>query len=53
MGVNYKPTTNLTFRPELRYDWYDGDQNFLGNDPYDDGSSASQWLAAVDVIWQW
>ena len=23
-GLNYKPNANLTFRPELRYDWFDG-----------------------------
>lgn len=25
-GVNYKPVPNLTFRPELRYQWGDGDE---------------------------
>ncbi|MFT4572202.1 MAG: hypothetical protein ACI8TX_003610 [Hyphomicrobiaceae bacterium] len=25
-GVNYKPLPNLTFRPELRYQWGDGDE---------------------------
>ena len=24
LGLNYKPNANLTIRPELRYDWYDG-----------------------------
>jgi hypothetical protein len=41
------------FRPEFRYDWYDGLANALGNDPYDDGTNDSQFLAAFDVIWQW
>ena len=34
-GVNIKPTDNLTFRPELRYDWLDpnvGDQFTFGMD---------------------
>jgi len=23
-GINYRQSANLTFRPEIRYDWYDG-----------------------------
>jgi hypothetical protein len=51
MGLNYKPTTNLTIRPELRYDTYNGAPNAFGNEPYDDGGKDHQWLAAFDVIW--
>jgi hypothetical protein len=52
-GFNYKPTTNLTIRPELRYDWYEGRANALGNDPFDDGGRDDQTLAAFDVIYQY
>jgi hypothetical protein len=51
MGLNYKPTGNLTVRPELRYDSYEGRPNALGNEPFDDGGKDQQWLAAFDVIY--
>jgi hypothetical protein len=50
VGVNYKPNANWLIRPELRYDWYDGPDNALGNQPYDNGSDDDQFLAAFDVI---
>ena len=50
-GLNYKPTGNLTIRPELRYDWYEGRPNDAGHDPFDDGGKDHQWLAAFDVIY--
>ena len=46
-GLNWLPTSNLTVRPEIRADWYDGDQLRL---PFDDGNEASQLLLAVDAI---
>lgn len=49
-GLNWTPTTNITVRPELRYDWYDSG-NFGGPLPYNDGTDADQFLAAFDVIW--
>ena len=52
-GFNYKPTANLTIRPELRYDLYEGPANALGNDPFDDGGRDDQTLAAFDVIYQY
>ena len=52
-GLNYKPTwnSNLIVRPEVRFDWYDGRDNALGNQPYDDGSDDSQVLTGFDVIY--
>ncbi|MEX2139132.1 MAG: porin [Pirellulales bacterium] len=52
-GLNYKPTwnSNLTVRPEVRYDWYDGRDNALGNQPYDDGASDDQFVYGFDVIY--
>ncbi|MBC8356486.1 MAG: porin [Planctomycetes bacterium] len=44
-GMNWMPGTNLTLRPELRWDWFDG----AGN-PYDDGQSNDQFTASFDAI---
>jgi hypothetical protein len=50
-GLNYKPNANFVFRPELRYDWYDGAADPVsGNLPYDDGTDDDQLTAAFDVI---
>jgi hypothetical protein len=52
-GLNYKPAgcCNLVLRPEIRWDWYDGDPNALGNEPFDDGAGDDQFLAGFDVIY--
>jgi len=52
-GLNYKPqsNSNFTFRPEVRYDWYDGRDNALGNQPFDDGASDDQFTYGFDVIY--
>jgi hypothetical protein len=48
-GVNYRPHANLTIRPELRYDWFDG---FNGTTtlPFNDGASRTQLSGGCDVI---
>jgi hypothetical protein len=46
-GVNWSPTTNLTLRPEIRVDWFDGEQ---ARQPFDDGTDDTQLLLAVDAI---
>jgi hypothetical protein len=48
-GVNWSPTTNLTLRPEIRFDWFNDDsgQAIL---PYDDGADDSQLLLGIDAI---
>ena len=46
-GLNWSPTTNLTFRPEIRADWFNGDQV---RQPYDDGDDDSQVLLGMDAI---
>ncbi len=54
-GVNWHPHQNVIFRPEVRYDWYDGG---LGTDsaaappglPFGDGRSSTQLLTAADLI---
>jgi hypothetical protein len=48
LGLNYKPNANLIVRPELRWDWFDGD--VAANHPYNDGQSDSQFSGGFDVI---
>ncbi len=48
-GLNYKPHANLTLRPELRYDWFDG-VAAAGELPFDSGNSTDQWSGGMDVI---
>ncbi|NQT40669.1 MAG: porin [Planctomycetes bacterium] len=49
-GLSWRPCPNVTIRPEARWDWYDG--LALGPDaaPFGDGTSKSQFTAAVDLI---
>ncbi len=52
LGLNYKPNGNLTIRPELRYDWYDGPGGFTSpgvpgnppNQPFGDNANKNQFL---------
>ncbi|HEY2827805.1 MAG TPA: porin [Pirellulales bacterium] len=61
VGLNYKPTGNLTIRPEVRYDWYTGPGGFrapnvfgpLPNQPYGGNMDKNQFLFGVDLIYQW
>ncbi len=50
MGVNVKPKSNLTLRPEVRWDWYDGTTNGAGVLPFDAGNSSHQFTFATDVM---
>lgn len=50
LGLHYKPHPNITFRPEVRWDWYDGLSNAAGQRPFDDGSDSSQTTLATDMI---
>jgi hypothetical protein len=47
LGFNYKPNGNWNIRPELRYDWFDGQ-----GQPYDGTSSKRQFLFGLDAIYQ-
>jgi hypothetical protein len=49
-GVNWRPNANVTFRPEVRWDWYDGPTNTAGQLPFNNGQSSSQFLVAADLI---
>ncbi|MBN1911036.1 MAG: porin [Pirellulales bacterium] len=52
MGLNWKPRKNITLRPEVRWDWYDGPANQAGPDrhPYDDGHRNTQFTFATDLV---
>jgi hypothetical protein len=50
--LNYHPNANVQFRPEIRYDWYDGLRNGNGNLPYHAGTSNHQWIYSTDMIVQ-
>jgi len=48
-GLNWHPNANLTFRPEVRWDWYDS--NVVGGSlPYDAGQKDDQFLFGCDLI---
>jgi hypothetical protein len=49
LGVNYKPHANLLLRPEVRWDWYDG-QVANNNHPFDNGNSNNQFSGGFDMI---
>lgn len=46
LGLNYRPCQNLVFRPDVRFDWYDGDNTL----PFDDGGSKNQSMLGFDAI---
>ncbi|MEX0678153.1 MAG: porin [Pirellulales bacterium] len=48
-GINYKLSANTVFRPELRWEWFDG-QALNGVQPYDNGTGDFQFLAAFDIV---
>lgn len=50
-GLNWSPRTNLLVRPEVRYDWFDG-QSLTGLLPFNAGTDTYQFTYAVDVIFQ-
>lgn len=50
VGLNWKPKINILVRPEIRWDWYDGTTNLVGQLPFDDGNSSDQFTAAVDAV---
>ena len=50
LGLNWRPRPNVLFRPEVRWDWYDGTQNLGGELPFDDGNRDNQFTFALDMI---
>ena len=51
-GLTWRPNANLTFRPEVRWDWYDGEPSAKQGFelPFNDGEEDDQFLFAVDAI---
>jgi hypothetical protein len=52
-GVSWRPNGNWLVRPEVRWDWYDGQESpfpGVGALPFDDGASDNQFTFAVDAI---
>ena len=50
LGLNWRPHTNVLFRPEVRWDWYDGTRNVLGELPFNGGQNSHQFLFGIDMI---
>ncbi len=50
LGLNYRPHPNFVFRPEVRWDWYDGLPNAAGQLPFGDYTEREQFLAAMDMV---
>jgi hypothetical protein len=49
-GLNWRPHPNVTLRPEVRYDWYEGSRDLQGNLPFNDGLGVDQFTFATDLI---
>lgn len=45
VGLNWNPHVNLTIRPELRWDWFEGSQL-----PYDNGTEDDFFTFGVDAV---
>lgn len=46
LGLNYRRSQNLVFRPDIRFDWFSGGPN----NPFDDGTKDSQTMLGFDAI---
>ncbi len=49
-GPRWTPNPNLVIRPNMRWDWYNGDRNANGFTPYGDGQQFQQGILGTDVI---
>jgi hypothetical protein len=50
LGLNYHANLNCVLRPEIRWDWYNGDPNPAGQLPFNTFNNRSQFTAAMDLI---
>lgn len=50
VGLNWQPSKNFRLRPELRYDWFDNDDNAPFRYVFDDGRKNNQFTAAMDML---
>lgn len=49
-GLNWTPSANLTVRPEIRYDWFEGIST-TGQNPFNAGTDNDQLLFGIDAIY--
>jgi len=51
-GINWRPLPNVTFRPEMRWDWFNSTNPALAPifGPYNSGRERNQFTAAIDLI---
>jgi len=49
LGLNWTPHPNVIVRPEVRWDWFDSDDNHDAN-PYDAGQRNDQFMLGCDFI---
>ena len=47
LGLNYRRSQNLVFRPDVRFDWFDGGPI----SPFDDGNSDNQTMFGFDAVY--
>lgn len=45
LGLNWKPHPNVVFRPEARWDWFDG-----AGLPFVDGTESNQFTTGLDLV---
>lgn len=45
-GLNIRPATNVVVRPEVRYDWTPGDDQFFTSN----GARYNQWVFGIDCV---
>jgi hypothetical protein len=50
IGLNYRPCPNCLFRPEVRWDSYDGPRNVAGQLPFNNYNSSTQFTTAMDLV---
>jgi hypothetical protein len=52
VGLNWRPKPNVIFRPEIRWDGYNGLANRYGPHPlpYDAGTDDDQFTVAADLV---
>ncbi len=53
-GLNWRPHANLLFRPEIRYDWYNGADSLTGDParrrPFGNADKSDQLTLGVDMV---
>ncbi|MBN2021217.1 MAG: outer membrane beta-barrel protein [Pirellulales bacterium] len=52
LGLNWKPSSRVLVRPEIRWDWFDASRAGVPQ-PYDAGDSNDQFMFGCDFILTW